>query len=343
MNFIINTLASVFVFSVVIFIHELGHFLVAKKSGIKVNEFSIGMGPRLFSFTKGETDYSVRALPIGGFVAMEGEDEESDAEGSFSKAPVANRIAVVVAGAVMNIILGFAVLVFLTSQEEVITSRTIYNFHEGAMTQQTGLQVDDEIIAVNGRRCYIANDIIYEFARTQNGTADFTVRRDGKITELKDVTFETYTDEDGYKQMVIDFYVYPVEKTPVTVIREAVHWTMSLARTIFLSLVDMVTGRVAMNQISGPVGIVTVISEAASVGLKPLLNILALITINLGVFNLVPFPALDGGRLVFLLIELFRGKPINPKYEIWVNAAGMIVLLAFMALVTFSDVTKLIF
>ena len=343
MSFLINALASVFVFSVVIFIHELGHFIVAKKSGIRVNEFSIGMGPKLFSVTKGETDYSVRALPIGGFVAMEGEDEESEAEDSFNKAPVANRIAVVVAGAVMNIILGFAILVFLTSQQEHITSRVIYEFHEGATTQQTGLQVNDEIIAVNGRRCYIADDIIYEFARTQDGTADFTVRRDGKIVNLEDVTFETYTDEAGYKQIVVDFYVYPAEKTLVSVVREAVHWTMSLARTVFLSLVDMVTGRVAMNQISGPVGIVSVISEAASVGIKPLLNILALITINLGVFNLVPFPALDGGRLVFLIVELFRGKPINPKYEIWVNAAGMVMLLAFMALVTFSDVTKLIF
>ena len=343
MSFLINALASIFVFSIVIFIHELGHFVVAKKSGIKVNEFSIGMGPKLFSKTKGETDYSIRALPIGRFVAMEGEDEESEAEGSFSRAPVANRIAVVVAGAVMNLILGFVILVFLTSQQNAITSRTVSQFHEGAMTQQTGLRVDDEIIAVNGRRCYIANDIIYEFARTQNGTADFTVRRDGEITQLEDVTFETYTDENGYKQMVIDFYVYPTEKTVVSVVREAVHWTMSLARTIFLSLVDMVTGRVAMNQISGPVGIVSVISEAASVGLKPVLNILALITINLGVFNLIPFPALDGGRLVFLLIELFRGKPINPKYEIWVNAAGMVILLGFMALVTFSDVTRLIF
>ena len=343
MSFLINALASIFVFSIVIFIHELGHFVVAKKSGIKVNEFSIGMGPKLFSKTKGETDYSIRALPIGGFVDMEGEDEESEAEGSFSRAPVANRIAVVVAGAVMNLILGFVILVFLTSQQNAITSRTVSQFHEGAMTQQTGLRVDDEIIAVNGRRCYIANDIIYEFARTQNGTADFTVRRDGEITQLEDVTFETYTDENGYKQMVIDFYVYPTEKTVVSVVREAVHWTMSLARTIFLSLVDMVTGRVAMNQISGPVGIVSVISEAASVGLKPVLNILALITINLGVFNLIPFPALDGGRLVFLLIELFRGKPINPKYEIWVNAAGMVILLGFMALVTFSDVTRLIF
>lgn len=342
MSFIVQALASIFVFSSVIFIHELGHFIVAKMSGITVNEFSLGMGPRLFGFTKGETDYSLRMLPIGGFVAMEGEDEESDNEGSFSKAPVQNRIAVVVAGAVMNLILGFVVLVFLTSQQDAITSRTVSMFHENAMTQQTGLQVDDEIIAVNGRRCYIANDIIYEFARTQNGTADFTVRRGGEIVQLEDVTFETYEDENGIKQLVIDFYVYPEEKTVVTVIDEAVKWTMSLARTVFLSLVDLITGNVAINQMSGPVGIVTVISEAASIGFEQVMLILALITINLGVFNLVPFPALDGGRLLFLLIELVRGKPIKQKYEIWVNTAGMGILLAFMAFVTFSDITKLL-
>ncbi|MBQ5782596.1 MAG: site-2 protease family protein [Oscillospiraceae bacterium] len=341
MSFLVQALASVFVFSSVIFIHELGHFIVAKMSGITVNEFSLGMGPRLIGFTKGETEYSLRLLPIGGFVAMEGEDEESDNEGAFSKAPVQNRIAVVVAGAVMNLVLGFFVLVFLTSQQDAITSKTISMFHENAMTQQTGLQVDDEIIAVNGRRCYIANDIIYEFARTQNGVADFTVRRDGKIVQLEDVTFETYVDENNIKQLVIDFYVYPEEKTILTVIDEASKWTMSLARTVFLSLIDLVTGNVPINQMSGPVGIVTVISEAASIGFDQVLLILALITINLGVFNLVPFPALDGGRLLFLLLELVRGKPIKQKYEIWVNTAGMGILLAFMAFVTFSDITKL--
>ena len=335
-------LVSILVFGIVIMIHELGHFVVAKKSGIKVNEFSIGMGPRLAGIKKGETEYSIRALPIGGYVAMEGEDEESDNEGSFSKAPIANRIAVVVAGAVMNLILGLAILVFMVSRQETITSRTVSVFHDNAMTQQTGLQVDDEIIAVNGRRCYIANDIIYEFARTQDGVVDFTVRRDGKIVELNDVTFETYEGEDGMKQLVLDFYVYPAQKTFVSVIKESVNWTISYARMIFLSLIDMVTGHVAINQMSGPVGIVSVISEATSVGLEPVLNIMALITINLGVFNLVPFPALDGGRLVFLIIEFLRGKPMNPKYEIWVNTAGMLVLLAFMAFVTFSDVTKLI-
>lgn len=342
MGFVIKALASILVFSSVIFIHEFGHFIVAKLSGIKVNEFSLGMGPRIFWFKKGETDYSLRALPIGGFVAMEGEDEESDEEHAFNKAPVQNRIAVVVAGAVMNLILGFAILLFLTSQQSAITSKTISKFHEGAMTQQTGLRVDDEIIAVNGRRCYIADDIIYEFARTQNGVADFTVRRDGKIVQLDDVTFETYTDEDGIKQMVIDFYVYPQEKTFFTVIDEAAKWTVSLARMIFLSLIDILTGNVAINQMSGPVGIVTVISEAAILGITNVLMILAMITINLGVFNLIPFPALDGGRLLFLLIELLRGKPLNQKYEILVNTAGMFILLSFMVFVTFSDITRLI-
>lgn len=342
MGFIIKALASIVVFSSVIFIHEFGHFIVAKLSGIKVNEFSLGMGPRLFGFTKGETDYSLRALPIGGFVAMEGEDEESEAEGAFNKAPVQNRIAVVVAGAVMNLVFGFVILVFLTSQQSAITSRTISQFHEGATTQQTGLQVDDEIVAVNGRRCYIANDIIYEFARTQNGVADLTVRRNGEIVKLDDVTFETYTDEDGYKQMVIDFYVYPREKTVASVIDEAAKWTVSLARTVFLSLVDLVTGNVAINQMSGPVGIVSVISEAATIGIENVLMILAMITINLGIFNLIPFPALDGGRLMFLIVELLRGKPVNQKYEILVNTAGMVMLLAFMAFVTFSDITRLI-
>ncbi|MBE6894218.1 MAG: RIP metalloprotease RseP [Ruminococcaceae bacterium] len=342
MSFLVNMVVSILVFGVVIVIHEFGHFIVAKKSGIKVNEFSIGMGPKIAGVKKGETDYSVRALPIGGYVAMEGEDEESDCEGSFSKAPVQNRIAVVVAGAVMNLVLGFCILLFMVSKQDAITSRTVSKFHENAMTQQTGLRVDDEIVAVNGRRCYIANDIIYEFARTQDGIIDFTVRRDGKTVELNDVTFETYENEDGIKQLVLDFYVYPAEKTPVSVIREAANWTVSYARMIFLTLIDMVTGHVAINQMSGPVGIVSVISEATSVGWQPVLNILALITINLGIFNLVPFPALDGGRLVFLIIEFLRGKPINPKYEIWVNTAGMLVLLAFMAFVTFSDITRLI-
>ena len=336
-----SIIVSILVFGIVIMIHELGHFIMAKRSGIKVNEFSIGMGPQIYGITIGDTEYSVRAVPIGGYVAMEGEDEESDAEGAFNSVPVQDRIGVVVAGAVMNMILGFVVLFYLTASQPAITSRTVSTFYEGAKTQQTGLMIDDEIIAINGRKCYIANDIIYEFARTQNGEADFTVIRNGEKIELENVTFDTYVDEaTGLKQMIIDFTVYPVTKTIPNIAKEAFNWTISIARMVFLSLIDLVTGNVAINQMSGPVGIVSTISEAVSYGLESVLMILAMITINLGVFNLLPFPALDGGRLVFLLIELVRGKPVDQKYEMWVNGAGMIILLGFMAFVTFSDITK---
>ena len=187
MSLFITILASILVFGSVIFIHELGHFVTAKLCGIKVNEFSLGMGPALLRFEKGDTTYALRLLPIGGFVSMEGEDEESDDEHSFSKAKVWKRFLVVAAGAVMNMILGFLVLVILVCRQSAITSRTVSVFSENASTQASGLQVGDEILAVNGRRCFIADDVIYELVRTQNGTADLTVLRDGKKVLLEDV------------------------------------------------------------------------------------------------------------------------------------------------------------
>ncbi len=337
---IFGIIVALFIFGIVIFVHELGHFIAAKKSGIKVNEFSIGMGPKLFSITKGETAYSIRLFPMGGFVAMEGEDEESDNERSFNKAPILNRIIVLAAGAFMNLVLGFFVLTILVNGEDLITSKTISSFYENSATQESGLMVGDEIVAVNGRKCYVVNDIFYEFARTQNGEAVFTVLRDGEKQDI-DIKFDTYTDDSGYMQMVIDFTVLPIEKTVFTVLEESFNWTISITRMVFLSFIDLVTGNVEVNQISGPVGIVSTISDAVSYGWYSVLVILAMITINLGVFNLIPFPALDGGRLVFLLIELIRGKPVPQKYEIFVNAAGFILLMSFMLFVTFSDVSRI--
>lgn len=341
MNILLTALASVLIFGSVILIHELGHFAAAKWSGIKVNEFSIGMGPALFHFGKGETKYSLRLLPIGGYVAMEGEDEESVDARSFGQAPVWKRLIVISAGAIMNMVLGFAVLLVLVCQQSAITSRTVSSFYENATTYQSGLRVGDEIVAVNGRRCFIADDIVYEFARTQNGTASLTVMRDGQKVELPEVKFQTDKAEDGTSQLVIDFTVLPIEKTAATVLSEAGSWTISIARLIFLSLVDLITGNVAINALSGPVGIVTVIGQATSMGLKPILLILAMITINLGIFNILPLPALDGGKLVLLLIEGVRRKPLNPKYEIWINSAGFVALMALMVFVTFNDITRL--
>ena len=341
MSLFITILASVLVFGSVIFIHELGHFATAKLCGIKVNEFALGMGPALLRFERGETTYALRLLPIGGFVSMEGEDEESDDERSFSKAKVWKRFLVVAAGAVMNMVLGFLVLVILVSRQSAITSRTVSVFSENASTQASGLQVGDEILAVNGRRCFIADDVVYELVRTQNGTADLTVLRDGEKVLLEDVVFTTEETEAG-TSLIIDFKVLPVEKTLPNVLKEAGLWTCSLSRMIFLSLIDLVTGRVAINNLSGPVGIVTVISEAASIGWEPILLILAMITINLGIFNLIPFPALDGGKLFLLLVEGIRRKALPEKYEIVINLAGFAALMLLMLFVTYNDIARLI-
>ena len=319
LDLIVKILAALFVFGLVVFVHELGHFVTAKMSGIKVNEFAIGMGPTLFHFGKGETKYALRLFPIGGFVSMEGEDEESNDERSYTRAPLKNRILVIIAGGVMNLILGFVILTVLVSNEHAITSRTVAEFLPNASTQASGLQVGDEIVGVNGRRCFIANDLIYEFLRTQNGIADLEVIRSGQRITLDNVKFDTQpTEDENLKTIVIDFRVLPIEKTPITVVKEAGLWTCSLARMVFLSVMDLITGRVAVNTLAGPVGVVSVISDAVSYGWDSLAMVMALITINLGVFNLLPVPALDGGKLFLLLVEAIRRKPIPEKYEIFI-------------------------
>ncbi len=338
---LLTALASVLVFGTVIFVHELGHFLTAKLSKITVHEFAIGMGPALIKFRKNGTLYALRLVPIGGFVSMEGEDEESDEQGSFTRAPLANRILVIVSGAIMNLILGFILVVILTSSSEAITSKTIAEFYEGATTQASGLMVDDEIVAVNGRRCFTTYDVSYEFARAQNGMADLTVIRNGETVELEGIQFDTFTDEYGNNQFVIDFKVYGIKKTFTSVVTSSFEFMLSLIRMVVISLTDLVTGRIAINNLSGPVGIVTAIGEASGAGLSSLIMLTALITVNLGVFNLVPFPALDGGRLAFLIIEAIRRKPLNPRYEIAINAAGFMLLIGLMLFATFNDITRI--
>ena len=366
MSFIITILAALLVFSAVIAIHEFGHFTVAKLCGIQVNEFSIGMGPVLWKKNHKGTQYSLRALPVGGFVALEGEEspESQQAEAAhtvqeqpapeteasvqstgvpLNEAPVWQRALVMVAGAVMNFVLGFVVLVVLiAAQNEPITSKTIYAIQDGALCGQTGLQAGDEIVAVNGRRCFVANDIIYELVRTEQYRADFTVLRDGQTVELPDVQFDTWTDEAGQVHMSLGFTVYGLAKTPRNVLREAGNSMLYYGRIIFTSLADLLRGRESINNLSGPVGIVTAIGQAASYGWQDLLQLLALITINLGIFNLLPFPALDGGKVVFLLIEGVTGHAVPEKIQSGLTVAAFALLFGLMIFATYNDILRLI-
>ena len=379
MSFIITILAALLVFSAVIAIHEFGHFAVAKLCGIQVNEFSIGMGPVLWKKNRKGTQYSLRALPVGGFVALEGEESpesqqaeanhaaqednfsasehdfhilntESDGEVQkkltgvpLNEAPVWQRALVMVAGAVMNFVLGFVVLVVLiAAQNEPITSKTIYAIQDGALCGQTGLQAGDKVLAVNGRRCFVANDILYELVRTQSYSADFTVLRNGEKVQLPGVQFDTWQDEKGETHMSIGFSVYGLEKTPGNVLREAGNSVLYYGRIVFTSLVDLVRGRESINNLSGPVGIVSAIGQAASYGWQDLLELLALITVNLGILNLLPFPALDGGKVVFLVIEGVTGHAVPEKLQSVLTLATFGLLFGLMLFATYNDILRLI-
>ena len=366
MSIFITLITALIVFSAVIAIHEFGHFAVAKLCGIQVNEFSIGMGPALWKKIYKGTQYSLRALPVGGYVALEGEEspesqqaeaarDEREAETAspippeqrtgipLNDAPVWQRALVMAAGAFMNFVLGFVVLLLLISlRSEPITSKVIYAVEDNALCGQTGLQAGDEIVAVNGRHCFVANDMLYELMRTESYRAAFTVRRDGKLVELPDVQFDTWQDAQGQTHMTLGFTVYGLKKTPKNVLKEAANSVIYYGRIIYTSLANLLRGRESINDLSGPVGIVTAIGQAASYGWEDVFELLALITINLGVLNLLPFPALDGGKIVFLLIEAVTGHAVPEKIQGSLTVAAFALLFGLMLFATYNDIVRLV-
>ncbi len=434
MNPVVQTILTVVIavtlFMLVILIHELGHFSFAKLFKVRVNEFAIGMGPRLFGWRKGETDYSVRLIPIGGYCAMEGEDEESSDERAFNRAKVWKRIIIVVAGAVCNIILGFIFMVIIQGQQDLYASNTITGFYPSAVSvsdytdalaqdsdkvfycylehfdrttgeqsveryemvknegdetvtdmegitweqllergyepgvmqtgdkgtnchilrqatsSYTGLRYGDTIYSVNGSRAFCFNDAYFEMAVDQDNTVDMVVIRDGEKVELRGVTFDR--SPQGYS--VLDFTVDPIDRTFGTMVSQTLLESQYMIRSVYKSLFMLITGRVPVSEMSGPIGIASAIGEVASAGFKSsfmdgvnnILYLMSLITFNLGIFNLLPLPALDGGRLIFLIVEAIRRKPVPPKYEGIVHMVGFALLMALMVFVAFNDIMKLV-
>lgn len=439
-------LIGVLLFELIIFIHEFGHFITAKKSGIKVNEFSLGMGPKIFSFGKGETKYSLRIFPIGGFCAMEGEDEESPEPRAFNNAKVWKRMIIIIAGAVMNIILGFVLMFVVVVQQDAYSSTEVQSFPATSFSSCTGLQSGDVIKEINGYGISTSMDFNYPIStaelKTVDGstleiykedcgnnlynmavslvqdknnklsdeqvskvnellskstneivkakskedaysvyenyykkinnacgiknykvekiveketrkryTADILVERNGEEKLLKNVQFFTYTTKDNSDpQVSIDFYVKPIEKTFGSVISQTFKQTISTCKMIYASLGGLLTGKFGLKDMSGPIGIAsavtTVASESLSSGFMSAVNsiiyVMMIITVNLGLFNMLPFPALDGGRFVFLIVEAIRGKSVPRKVEAIVNGIGMGLLILLMILITANDIFKLI-
>ena len=245
--------------------------------------------------------------------------------------------------AALAVLLGFVVLLLLISlRSEPITSKVIYAVEDYALCGQTGLQAGDEIVAVNGRHCFVANDMLYELMRIESYRAAFTVRRDGKLVELPDVQFDTWQDAQGQTHMTLGFTVYGLKKTPKNVLKEAANSVIYYGRIIYTSLADLLRGRESINDLSGPVGIVTAIGQAASYGWEDVFELLALITINLGVLNLLPFPALDGGKIVFLLIEAVTGHAVPEKIQGSLTVAAFALLFGLMLFATYNDIVRLV-
>ncbi len=346
---ILLVLIGILLFEILIISHEWGHFITAKTFGVKVNEFALGMGPKIFSVQKGETNFSIRILPFGGFCAMEGEDETSSNPRAFNNIKPWKRIIVLAAGATMNIIVGFIFTLIVIAQNNSFVSTTISGFAENSVSQTCGLQAGDEIIKVNGTHVFTPKDINFAILTSDKNSFDFKVRRNGEKTEVKNIEFEKLEKEDGTKALKVDFKLGKTQKNFLTVIKEAFLDMVSTIQITFLSFLGMITGKFSLKELTGPVGMVSMIGSATSKGLEVsllaainnMLSVVGFIALNLGVMNLLPLPALDGGRIVFAFFEQLTGKKINEKYEGMIHTIGLILLMIFIGLVTFHDVIRI--
>lgn len=301
------------------------------------------MGPKLYSRVSRKTGirYSFRLLPIGGFVSMAGEDEESESPDALCNKPVWQRMIICAAGSVFNVITGVILIFAVIATSPAVGSTVVAEFNENAVSCDYGLEAGDKIVAIGNDRTPTWRNVVYEIGHIGAEPCDVTVIRNGEKLVLKDVNFGEEVSE-GVTFGVIDFLVSREDKTPFNILRHTWHSSTLTVKMIWESLIDLITGKYGFEAMSGPVGVTTTIGDAAKQGIGSLMYLAAVLAMNLGVFNLLPLPALDGGRLFFQLIELIRGKPIPPKYEGMIHFAGIVLLMILMAAVTYKDILKLI-
>lgn len=377
----VTAIVTILIFLILISLHEFGHFIMAKAVGVPVLEFAIGMGPAIFKKQGRETLYSLRAFPIGGYCKLEGEDTVSESPDGFANQKLWKRFLVVSAGAIFNLILGYVVFCIIVAMSGPFKSNVVSSVDERAYISQDGLLPGDKIVKINGNTIRFYQDVSFYTSEFQDGEEfNIDVIRDGKKVKITSspsknvLTFvygEDYVDitdeingisksERNEKIEVPDSFVgktgvmeryiigFLPETCNVTVknlFPQAWNYTLFTTKSIYSALFDMFTGKSGLENVSGPVGVVTVVDEAVNSGPDSLLNVLliiAMLTINLGIFNLLPLPALDGGRLFFMLIELVRGKPVPPEKEGIVHTIGLILLLCLTVVIFFSDIMKIV-
>lgn len=341
----LQIILAILAFGMLVIVHEFGHFITAKRGGVQVNEFWIGMGPTLLKKEHNGTLYCLKLLPFGGACVMEGEDEDSESEHAFGKASLPRRMLIVAAGALMNFLVGF-LIVLAVIQPNGPNGGYIVSTIDSVDPASTaaaagGLQAGDEILEVDGYNILMRSDFEIALARGADATYEVVVRRDGEKITLPAVVLEaTIEGEDGRKMIGLTFAEQP--DSIGMHINMAVRTSVNYARMVWASLGMLVTGQVGVDQLSGPVGVAEVMATTASYSIAAFLQLVAFISINLGVMNLLPLPALDGGRLVFLILEGIRRKPVPAKYEGYIHAAGLMLLLALMVYVTGQDILRIV-
>ncbi len=346
-----SVLFAILLFSILIFVHELGHFAAAKLSGVQVNEFSMFMGPALWKKQVGQTLYSIRLIPIGGYCAMEGEDTDSDNPRAFGNAAWWKRLIILVSGAAMNFLVGVLLMVLVYLPVNQVVTPVISSFTEFCtLDGADGLQVGDRILEVDGEKIYVQSDFGTILSLNGGDVHDLVVERDGERVVLDDFLMEKHeiTQEDGTTVMLYGMNFSVETLTAFQKIQYAWNQSLDSVRWVRLSLQMLFTGQAGLSDLSGPVGIVhqmSAVTEASASWTDALLNLLylgAFIAINLAVVNLLPIPALDGGRVVGLLVttavEAVTRKKVDPKYEGYLHGAGMVLLLGLMAVVMFKDI-----
>lgn len=341
MNALITVFTAIIIFAVLIFVHELGHFIAAKLLGVKVIEFALGMGPKIVSRQKGETLYSLRLVPIGGFCSMEGEDEDSESDRSFNRKKPHLRLIILVAGAAMNILLGYLLLVGLGASSEGFVEPAIKEVVNDSSAQISGLRADDEIIEVNGRRVHIIEDFSWEISNNESPdkTLELVVKNNGKTRKI------TVTPQEIEGEYTYGIILRTGNNTLIKNLKNSFYRTIFYSRVIIDSFVNIIRGDIPLSQVSGPVGMVHEIGNAVEEvsktgieGIKNLISLTILLTINLGVFNLFPLPALDGGRILFVIIEMIRRKPVPVEKEALVHFIGIVLLLGLSVVIAFKDI-----
>ena len=350
----IYILAAILVFGVLIAVHELGHFLAAKACGVRVNEFSIGMGPALWKKQKGETQYSLRLFPVGGFCAMEGEEEDSDDPAALNRQGFWAKLLIFAAGAAMNFLAGLVIILALYAGAEGFYVPVVTGFADGCPLESAeGLQTGDRLLRIDGERVYVYSDVGLLLGLNKTGVFDLVVERNGEKITLTDFPMEqrTYTDQSGSAYTGYGLYFGAEEATLGRKLSYTWHNAVDFVRLVRLSLQMLVTGEAGLKDLSGPVGIVSTMTEvgeqagSTQAAVENIAYLAALIAVNLAVMNLLPLPALDGGKIFFLVVNAISmaviRKQIPLKYENYIHFAGLVLLLGLMALVTFSDVWKL--